>query len=90
MWINPREIWEPGLAGENSGLLPGGNEVSTASFVSTALPHRIGECDKINHLRICTFFTLEIEHICRSLGLIQHCLFTSSPEEAPGQEFFQI
>ena len=33
MRINPREIWEPGLAGENSELLVGGNGVKL-SFAS--------------------------------------------------------
>lgn len=33
MQIKPREIWEPGLAGENSGLLAGGNGVKL-SFAS--------------------------------------------------------
>lgn len=35
MWINPREIWEAGLAGDSSGLLAGGKGV-VLSFVSTA------------------------------------------------------
>lgn len=47
VWIKPRDIWEPQLAGKNSGKLVGGNGVPL-SFAYTGLPHPIGECNRIN------------------------------------------
>lgn len=46
VWIKSKEIQKPGLRGENSGLLADKNGV-VLSFISTAPPHHIGECDRL-------------------------------------------